>query len=1170
MKNKIFSIHLHIVLPGGFLLALVVVFIATKDSDFAYKDTSQIDATDHSCGSGCQHSGLSSTTKQKPELAPEQRRAAVQKARAFDQWMNESQPTGKDRVIADGLALAKDRRDAMALLIQQDPDAALDQAIGYAEYASLPPEIQALVEKPFSLSAHLDVQIGCGKGFTQHRHFLEFGDGENMELSMPKDHRTGLTKSILPVQGIQLDGYAVVRADTFQAVDGVDADFVSREWPGGQLDSMRDFVTGEPIQGESITAVAGGMVFNFQDSESLNHINRLMAEADARPGKDNGSRWLMVAASGGDLEQFPEQQFVEETVEAAYPPTTGNKTTLVIMVDFSDVTGQPYNPSTIEQNIDVTVSDGLARYSYNQTTMNATVHPTTFRMPNTANYYYSGDLTDALHADAVSAYTGAGNPDPFPVYDTVCVIMKEIGFGWAGLASVGGQKMWLDSTDTGVILHEYGHNYGLSHAQYWVYNFGNAGSTNPIDPTGATENYGDIFDNMGDGDVADGHFGPGPKAFLNWIPSLDWDILSTSSDNGTYRVFRFDHESSTGNRALRVTKSATSDFYWVGFRKDYANNEPFANGVYLTWDRATSGRNQSWLIDTTPGSAGGKNDSALTLGRTFTDTASSVHITPVAIGGTAPNEYIDVTVNFGTFPGNNAPVGSLIGPAAVNARESVLFNVEATDANGDTLAYSWNMGDGLVKPNSSSIAHSWIQGGSYNISVTVSDKKGGTVTLPLIVTVTDPLNTWTARTSNTTRHLYSVATNPTHVIAVGEREILRSSDGVTWASVKPSTDFANVYLYDVCFTGTEFIACGMDWSGTGWEGEIWSSANGTSWSRVHETNVNGTELYGISCNGGVVVAVGNNACVRHRTVAGVWSTVNIGVAASDVLQDVAYGDGVFTLVGHSTTPSYNGNTEIWTSSNGLAWTDRSSGFSMDSWRDFREIHHTGDLFVASGFYGRASYSTNAGQNWQTNQTGNSYSMEAFASGAGLVYAVGINEDAGDADVDLVSMDGQNWTVINPGALDNRNGLGFFANTFISVGQNGTIRQSGAISPTSTYSDFATLHFPGGGPNALPASNPDGDWANNRIEYALGTNPNNASSVPVSPVFSINGSGDPVLDVTRISRVSGAAYSVWWSTNLVNWTRQGLTTTTDNNTLLKVVGDGVDTSGGRGFLRLRID
>jgi len=1125
----------------------------------------------HNCGHAHQPAGGVGAKKQTIDTGKLQ--AAHQQAKAFTDWArgwSQQKRTNKaNEMVAEGLKLAGMRRAAMELLIQHDPDAALEHALGYAEYAALPEALRLLVEQPFSNTQQIELLINCmDENGSQMRYLLQDAQGQQRTLFMPEQHRVPLTKRNLPVQGIQLDGMAVVRAQVFQVVEGADAAFVTAQWPSAQRDPNLCFSTGEPIQGTGLTAVAGGWVFHFQDQEQLSIVEAALQQADALPGIDTGSSWLIKTVAASGLDAFPIAQFTAESEAAAYASTTGAKTALFILIDFSDKPGQPVNPATLEQVIDLNVNDGLARYSYNQTSMNATVTSTTYRVANASTTYGS---YDALYTHALNAYK-ASNPDPLPLYDTVGIYFTSIGYTWVGLASVGGQKMWLhNTTNSESILHEFGHNYGLSHANYWVFNNSNPASTNPVDPTGTNEEYGDIFDNMGDGNVADGHFNPAAKAFLNWIPSTDWGDLVNSSNNGTYRVYRFDHASSTGRRGLRIAKSATADYYWVGYRNNYANLDSFTNGAYLVWESGNSSNNQSWLLDTTPGSTAGKADAPITLGRTYSDTASNVHITAVAVGGTSPNQYLDVTVNFGPFPGNAAPTGSLIGPTAVNAREKVLFNVEASDSNGDTLAYAWNMGDGVVKTNSSSITHSWIQGGSYNVSVTVSDMKGGTVTLQQTVTVTDPLTTWTARTSGTTNDLYGIAANSTHVVAVGTKKILRSTDGNSWSNVTPGSGFTNVYLYDVCWTGSEFLACGMDYDFgiSAWEGVVFKSTDGQTWTRIYETNLADTTLHSITSNGsGAVVAVGDNATIRHRTAGGAWSSIAPGVNSSHVLQDVAYGEGYFVFVGHATTPSYNGDVAIWRSSDGLTWSNLSAGSGLDNWMDYRTIHHTGDHFVANGFYSKVCYSLNQAQSWQTNQVGDIHSIEAFASGAGLTYAVGINFS--NADADLVSADGMSWTPINPGDLSDRNGLAFFNNTFISVGDGGSIRQSAAVSASDTYASFAETYFPGGGVNALPSANPDGDWADNLTEYALDGNPTLPGSAPPKPVFSLNGSGIPTIDISRSSRRGDVAYSVWWSTNLSTWTRSGLTTETDNSTLLKVKADGQNLSGGRGFLRLDLD
>ena len=102
-------------------------------------------------------------------------------------------------------------------------------------------------------------------------------------------------------------------------------------------------------------------------------------------------------------------------------------------------------------------------------------------------------------------------------------------------------------------------------------------------------------------------------------------------------------------------------------------------------------------MDTTPNSSAGKNDAGLVLGRTYADATANAYITPLATGGSGADQYLDVRVNVGSFPGNNAPVAAAItGPSTVAARSNVTFSVSASDANNDTLAYFWDAGDGSV------------------------------------------------------------------------------------------------------------------------------------------------------------------------------------------------------------------------------------------------------------------------------------------------------------------------------------------------------------------------------------------------------------------------------------------------------------------------------------------
>lgn len=1100
--------------------------------------------------------------------------------RAFAEWAEQSDQNNNP---ATGVALARERAAAMRRLMREDPDAALAAALSYAEYAKLPSEVKALVEEPFSASASLDVQISCGAGHDSKMHYyLESDSGDAWDVFLPEHERVGISKAGIPLQGIRLGETALVRGTVFQVLEGEEAELATSTWPSGQVDASLSYVTGAGIEGEGLTAVSGGRVFRFQNQDELDRIEAALREADQLPGRHVGSQWILreVAADG-----FPFEQFSQEMLSAAYESTTGAKTALFILVSFPDLTASPVNAATLEQLIDVDVNNALVDYSYGKTSMDATIHAGPIQvLSNSAEYVSGSKDNDDLYNEAITGYMSAtGLLDPSGSYDTVGVYFTSIGYSWAGLASVGGQKMWIDgSLSDEVILHEFGHNYGLRHANYWVFDNGNPASTDPVDPTGASEEYGDDFDVMGDGSTTEGHFHMGAKQFLGWIENNEWNDLSSSSDNGTYRVYRFDDGGSSGLQALRINKSASGDHYWVGYRRESGGLETFEKGAYLTWEIAAGNpaRNQSWLVDTTPETRDDKTDSTITLGRTYADPASEVYITPVAVGGTAPAEYIDLVVNFGPFSGNAAPSGLISGPTATDARQLVLFSASVTDSDGDSLAYDWHMGDGSVKASSPTITHSWNVGGTYDIALTVSDMKGGSVSLTKEVTVSDPLSTWTDRTSGTVEDLNGIASNETHIVAVGDNKVvLRSTDGETWTDV--SINNINLYLYDVIWTGAEFVAVGMDYDGgiSGWEGVIYTSPTGQTWTRAFETDTADTELYGVAYDGSSnLIAVGKSATILRKSGAGAWASVATDITSTHILQDVSYGDSTFVLVGHATTPTFNGDVEVRNSTDGSTWTDVSSNTGLDSWQDFREIEYLGGAFHASGFYGQARRSTDNGQNWSTTISGDQLQLEGFALANGVYYAVGTNKDLettlpsedSDADIDLVSNDGINWTVVDPGAVSDRNELIAFNDTFISVGDAGSIRQSGTISSSGDFDTFTTTYFPGGGNDAEADSNPDSDWASNLIEYALGGQPDANADAPDQPTMSFDASDRAVFEITRDAKQQDVAYSVWWSQDLSTWTQAGLEIVEDTPTSLKVRTEQSFDQQDKAFFRLQVD
>ncbi|WP_270040050.1 PKD domain-containing protein [Solirubrobacter ginsenosidimutans] len=84
------------------------------------------------------------------------------------------------------------------------------------------------------------------------------------------------------------------------------------------------------------------------------------------------------------------------------------------------------------------------------------------------------------------------------------------------------------------------------------------------------------------------------------------------------------------------------------------------------------------------------------------------------------------TVTAGRTPTGDVPRNS-----------TVAFTATGTDADGDTLTYLWDFGDGNTSPQQN-VNHIFDSPGTYTVKVTVDDGKGGTGSATLSVTVTTP------------------------------------------------------------------------------------------------------------------------------------------------------------------------------------------------------------------------------------------------------------------------------------------------------------------------------------------------------------------------------------------------------------------------------------------------
>ncbi|MCK5173392.1 MAG: carboxypeptidase regulatory-like domain-containing protein, partial [Planctomycetes bacterium] len=181
--------------------------------------------------------------------------------------------------------------------------------------------------------------------------------------------------------------------------------------------------------------------------------------------------------------------------------------------------------------------------------------------------------------------------------------------------------------------------------------------------------------------------------------------------------------------------------YWVEYRNNYTTNA-FKNGALLQAQGGgewTGNNIKPVRIDVTYWSSKDKKDSPIPLGWTFSDHEQGLHITPVARDGDLT--WIDLQVNKGSFPGNRAPVATLIADTTnVATGVKVNLSVAATDPDGDELAFHWYCDDNEWhgNRNKTSLSKSWSNVGVRVVICTVSDMKGGVSIKKIPITVGSP------------------------------------------------------------------------------------------------------------------------------------------------------------------------------------------------------------------------------------------------------------------------------------------------------------------------------------------------------------------------------------------------------------------------------------------------
>lgn len=616
---------------------------------------------------------------------------------SFAAWLRGFDPaSATPTVVAEGQRLAAARQPVMLELMRENPRAALERSLKWNEWAALPAEIQALVEKPFSSRADFSVisddrPEGARGGHLQTR-FLSLAGGSFDALVYGR--RTHLsTKLATPLQGITLSGQAALWESPVYRLEGVELAAAQDRFPDGNPRN-RSWVTGAQLQGETKAALIGGKLHYFASDEEVARVAQVIARAEAELSPHSiSAAWAAASGGGAAGAIFDSEQFLVAARAAKSAWTEQAKRVLAIRLAYTDV-ACPYTSNFLSTNL-LHTSNTIRQLSFAKTWLVPTVTSNVITLPNNKAYYEATN-NDTLALDARNGAQAAGyNPTNFDIFVYCFPALARIS-PTPAFANLGGQNFWLNGdTRPTVYVHEFGHTYGLDHANSWRNYLGGFNEhKHPFGDIIEHQEYGDPFDLMA-ADFAsigsqplypNGHFSMRGKSILNWIETNEVVNVMTS---GVYRLRRFDDINARatpgGTLGLKVL-NRIGDELWLGYRRNFTNTAP---GAYIVWGNTPLAHR---FLDATPLSQGAnfdpqdKQDGILTAGQTFMDPSGTVRLKMLNNGGSAPNEYIDVEVTllqsqpargdlFDLYTAPNLATNGLVGSYV----DSMLFSVNTLD-----------------------------------------------------------------------------------------------------------------------------------------------------------------------------------------------------------------------------------------------------------------------------------------------------------------------------------------------------------------------------------------------------------------------------------------------------------------------------------------------------------